>query len=100
MKKVTEAIVRKDASVHKIQFDKEWFYNVEDLEDYLNEDLTGIEAVNLPMEIFGEVMTVKAATWEDVERFLQKEPLENFRGSVFKNKPAEEKKPASKSRKK
>jgi hypothetical protein len=100
MKKVTEAIVRKDASVHKTQFDKEWFYNVEDLEDYLNEDLTGIEAVNLPMEIFGEVMTVKAATWEDVERFLQKEPLENFRGSVFKNKPGEEKKPASKSRKK
>lgn len=100
MKKVTEAIVRKDAAVHKMQFDKEWFYNVEDLEDYLNEDLTGIESVNLPMEIFGEVMTVKAATWEDVERFLQKEPLENFRGSVFKNKPAEIKKPTPKSRKK
>lgn len=100
MKKVTEAIVRKDASVHKIQFDKEWFYSVEDLEDYLNENLSGIESVNLPMEIFGEVMTVKAATWEDVERFLQKELLEEFKGSVFKNKPAAVKKIVGKEKKK
>lgn len=101
MKKITEAIVRKDASVHKIQFDKEWFYAVEDMEDYLNEDLTGVETVSLPMDMFGEILNVKCATWEDIERFLQKEPLENFRGSVFKNPPqTAAKKPATRGRKK
>ncbi|MFP9099187.1 hypothetical protein ACLI09_09045 [Flavobacterium sp. RHBU_24] len=100
MKKITEAIVRKDASVHKIQFDKEWFYSVEDMEDYLNENLAGVETVSLPMDIFGEILSVKCATWEDIERFLQKEPLENFRGSVFKNPPQPAKKPATRGRKK
>jgi len=100
MKKITEAIVRKDASVHKIQFDKEWFYSVEDMSDYLNENLDGVESVSLLMEIFGETLTVKAATWEDIERFLQKEPLEEFKSSVFKNKPAAVKKALSKGKKK
>jgi hypothetical protein len=86
MKKVSEAIVRKDASIHKVQFDRDWFYSLEDMAWFLKEDLTGVEAVSLPMEIFGETMTVKCATWEDIERYLNSEPLEDFKSSVFRNK--------------
>ena len=88
MKKVTEAIIRKDAAINKVQFDKEWFYSIEDMEDFLKEDLSGVETVSLPMEIYGETFTVKCATWEDIERFRQKEPLQEFKGSVFRDKSA------------
>jgi len=86
MKKITEAIVRKDKTVNKLQFDKEWFYSLEDMQDFLNEDLSGVEAVTLPMDIYGEILNVKCATWEDIERFRQKEPLDDFRGSVLRKK--------------
>lgn len=86
MKKLTEEIVRKDASVNKVQFDREWFYSVEDMEDYLNEDLSGVEAVSLPIIIDGGRYFVKCATWEDIIRVLQKEPLEKFKGSVSKKR--------------
>ncbi|MEL1245321.1 hypothetical protein AAEO56_13675 [Flavobacterium sp. DGU11] len=86
MKKITEAIIRKDSNINKVQFDKEWFYSLEDMEDYLKEDLSGVETVTLPMDIYGEIMNVKCATWEDIERFRQKEPLEDFRGSVLRRK--------------
>ncbi len=85
MKKITEAIVRKDKTVNKVQFDKEWFYSLEDMEDFLNEDLSGVEAVTLPMDIYGEILNIKCATWDDIERFRQKEPLEDFRGSVLRS---------------
>jgi hypothetical protein len=86
MKKLTEEIVRKDASVNKVQFDREWFYSVEDMEDYLNEDLSGVEAINLPITIEGTKYLIKCATWEDIMRVLQKEPLENFKGSVSRRR--------------
>lgn len=86
MKKISEMVVRKDSAVNKIQFDKEWFYSIEDIEDYLNENLTGIEYVTLPIVIDGITYDTKCATWEDIERVLQKEPLEDFMGSTFKKK--------------
>ncbi|MGQ3087094.1 hypothetical protein [Flavobacterium sp.] len=43
-----------------------------------------MEYVTLPMDIYGEILDVKCATWEDIERFRQKEPLEDFRGSVLR----------------
>jgi len=96
MKKLREEIVRKDSSVNKVQFDKEWFYSIEDMEDYLNEDLSKVEAITLPMMIDEVEYNVKCATWEDIARALQTEPLEDFRGSVLKNR----KPPAGKGKKK
>ncbi|KGO92872.1 hypothetical protein [Flavobacterium subsaxonicum] len=86
MKKITEAMIRKEATINKIQFDKEWFYAVDDVADFLNEDFTGIETVTLPIIIDGESYNMLCATWEDFERIRQKEPLEDFRGSVLRNK--------------
>jgi hypothetical protein len=91
MRKVNEQELRKDSTVNKVQFDKEWFYSLEDMEDYLKEDLSGVEYIHLPMMIDEVKYTVKCATWEDIKRALQQEPLEDFRGSVLKNrKPPQE----------
>ncbi|RZJ74054.1 MAG: hypothetical protein EOO45_09630, partial [Flavobacterium sp.] len=64
MKKVNEAELRKDSSVNKVQFDKEWFYSIEDMEDYLKEDLSAVEYINLPITIDGEEYITRCATWE------------------------------------
>jgi len=99
-RKVNEEILRKDSSVNKVQFDKEWFYSVKDMADYLSEDLNGVEYVTLPMVIDELTYNVKCATWEDITRFLQKESLEDFRGSVLRNKSLLTGKAAPKGRKK
>jgi len=85
MKKISEAILQKDTTINKVQFDREWFYSVKDMEDYLNENLAGVEYVHLPVDIDGIKYNVKCATWEDIQRVRQKEPLEDFKGSVLKN---------------
>jgi len=98
-RKVNEEILRKDSSVNKVQFDKEWFYSVKDVADYLIEDLNGVEYVTLPMVIDELTYNVKCATWDDITRFLQKEPLEDFRGSVLRDKSLLTAKAAPKGRK-
>lgn len=67
-------ILLKDASVHKVQFDKEWFFDLKDMEDYLNEDLSGVEFIHLPFKFDEEIVETKCATLEDIER-LRREKL-------------------------
>lgn len=86
IKKLTEAVVRKDSSVNKVQFDREWFYVIEDMEDYLNEDLSKAESVTLPVTVDGVTFTAKCATWEDITRALETEPLGDFKSSVSRKK--------------
>ena len=69
-KKLKEAIVLKDASVKKVQFDKIWFFDLKDMEDYLNEDLDGVEFIHLPFVVEEEKIDTKCATIEDIERYL------------------------------
>lgn len=88
MKKIKEALLRKESSINKVQYDKEWFYSIKDMAYYLNEDLTGVEYIHLPMVIDGVTFTVKCATWEDIQRILQKEPLQDFKSSTLRNKTA------------
>lgn len=92
MKKISEIVVRKDSNIHKVQFDKEWFYCIKDVEDFLKEDLSAVEAISLPMMIYGEETIVKCATWEDIERARVAEPLEDFRSSVARKKSGNDKK--------
>lgn len=86
MKKLTEAVLQKDTTVNKIQFDKEWFYSVEDLEDYINEDLSGVESVTLPIVFDGVKYPTRCTTWEDMVRYLEKDPVAGFRDSVLENR--------------
>ncbi len=69
IKKLKEAILLKDASVKKVQFDRYWFYDLKDMSDYLNEDLTGVEYIQLPFLVDDEMISTKCATLEDIERF-------------------------------
>jgi hypothetical protein len=69
IKKLKEAILLKDASVKKVQFDRYWFYDLRDMSDYLNEDLTGVEYIQLPFLVDDEMISTKCATLEDIERF-------------------------------
>ncbi|MFP9113252.1 hypothetical protein ACLI1A_04880 [Flavobacterium sp. RHBU_3] len=92
MKKITEALMRKDASVRKLQFDREWFYAIDDVADYLGEDLSGVETVTLPVIVDGESYNEKCATWEDIERYRNREPLKDYKGSIFRTPTVEVKK--------
>ena len=40
------------------------------MEDYLNEDLDGVEFIHLPFIVEEEKIDTKCATIEDIERFL------------------------------
>lgn len=68
MKPLVEKLLLKDASIHKVQFDKEWFYNLEDMAFYLKEDLSEVDFIHLPMLVFDEEEIVKCATLEDILR--------------------------------
>ncbi|MFV8332962.1 hypothetical protein ACNQGB_11060 [Flavobacterium sp. XS1P32] len=68
MKPLKEKLLIKDATILKIQFDKEWFYKLDDMAFYLKEDLSEVEFVFLPMIIEGEQEFVKCAAFDDIIR--------------------------------
>ena len=68
MKPLKEKLLIKDATISKIQFDKEWFYKLDDMAFYLKEDLSEVEFVFLPMVIEGEQEFVKCAAFDDIIR--------------------------------
>lgn len=86
MKKIKEEVIKKDTTINKVQFDREWFYAVKDMAEYLNEDLSNVEYVHLPMVIDGEKENVKCATLEDIERARKKELLEDYTSSITRQK--------------
>lgn len=61
-------ILLKEATINKLQFDREWFFHLKDMADHLGEDLSEVEAIHLPFTIEGEVVEAKCATLEDIER--------------------------------
>ncbi|OCB78814.1 hypothetical protein [Flavobacterium crassostreae] len=68
MKPLKENLLRKDATITKIQFDKEWFYKLKDIVWYLNEDLSAIESIYLPITIDGKSELTQCVTFEDILR--------------------------------
>jgi hypothetical protein len=68
MNPLREKLLIKDASIHKVQFDTEWFYSLEDLAFYLKEDLSEVECIYLPMLIDGKNEFIKCCTFEDIIR--------------------------------
>ena len=63
-----EKLLIQDATIHKVQYDTEWFFNLEDMAFYLKEDLSEVEWIYLPMMIEGEQEIVKCCTFEDILR--------------------------------
>lgn len=68
MKPLKEKLLIQDATIHKVQYDTEWFFNLEDMAFYLKEDLSEVECIYLPMMIEGEQEIVKCCTFEDILR--------------------------------
>lgn len=68
MKPIKEKLLIQDATIHKVQYDTEWFFNLEDITFYLKEDLSEVEWIYLPMMIEGEKEIVKCCTFEDILR--------------------------------
>ncbi len=68
MKPLKEKLLVKYATINKVQFDKEWFYKLDDMAFYLKEDLSEVEFVYLPMIIDDEKEFVKCSTFEDIIR--------------------------------
>ena len=63
-----EILLIKEATIHKVQFDTEWFYYIEDLSFFLKEDLSEVDTIYLPMMIFDKKEFVKCCTFEDLLR--------------------------------
>ena len=68
MKPLKENLLIKDATLNKVQFDTEWFFNLDEMSFYLKEDLSEVEFVYLPMIIDGEEEYVKCSSFEDIIR--------------------------------
>ncbi|MGL3000535.1 hypothetical protein [Flavobacterium sp. RSSB_23] len=68
MKPLKEKLLIQDATINKVQYDTEWFFNFEDIAFYLKEDLSEVEWIYLPMMIEGEQEIVKCCTFEDILR--------------------------------
>ncbi len=68
MKPIIEKLLLKDASINKVQYDTEWFYNLEDIAFYLKEDVSAIDYIYLPMIIDEQQEFIKCATFEDILR--------------------------------
>ena len=68
MKPLKEKLLIQVATIHKVQYDTEWFFNLEDMAFYLKEDLSEVEWIYLPMMIEGEQEIVKCCTFEDILR--------------------------------
>jgi len=68
MKPLYEKLLLKEASIHKIQYDKEWFYHLTEMADYLKEDLSEVDYIHLPMIIDDEQEFVKCSTFDEIIR--------------------------------
>ena len=68
MKPLVEKLLLKDASINKVQYDTEWFYNLEDIAFYLKEDVSQVDYIYLPMIIDEQQEFVKCSTFEDILR--------------------------------
>ncbi|MFL9829636.1 hypothetical protein ACSV4D_12400 [Flavobacterium sp. ARAG 55.4] len=68
MRRLKEILLIKDATIHKRQYDKEWFFKFDDVAFYLKEDLSEVEFIYLPIMIDGEEEVVKCCSFKDILR--------------------------------
>lgn len=66
--------------VRKVQFEGEYFFLIEDLSIFLNEDLSDVEGLTLPID--GEYKPT--ATIESIEKGRKREELSDFNKALLK----------------
>lgn len=82
MLKLKKEELLNNQTVKKIQFDNDWYFNVEDVAKAINEDLSNVETITLP--IGGEY--IKTATLENIEKGRKQEELSEFNKALLKMK--------------
>lgn len=83
MKPIKEILLLKDATIHKVQFDIEWFYCLDDLVFYLKEDLSEVDTIYLPMIIDDQEKFIKCCTFEDLLRGRKQIFIDNQGGNIL-----------------
>jgi len=73
-----------DGNISKTQFENEWYFNLEDIASYLEEDLSEVESLDLPLLIEGKRETKPTATFENIEKGRKKEELSDFNKKLLK----------------
>lgn len=68
MTPLNEKLLIKEATINKYLYDKEWFFHLDDMSNFLKEDLSAVEYIYLPMMINEEQEFVKCASFEDIIR--------------------------------
>lgn len=84
IKLLKEEDVLTDKNIRKTQFENEWYFNLEDMASYLEEDLSEVETLELPLLIEGKRQKCKTATIKNIEKGRKKEPLSDFNQKLLK----------------
>ena len=73
-----------DEAIHKTQFENEWYFSLEDMASYLEEDFSEVESLDLPLMIEGKRETKPTATFENIEKVRIREELSDFNKKLLK----------------
>ena len=76
-----EALLQ-ELTVNKVQFDNDWYFDIDSVAQYIKEDLSDVVSVTLPFN--GEYK--KAAKLEDIEQGRKQEELSEFNKALLKMK--------------
>lgn len=84
MKILEKEKLLQNESIHKTEFEQQWYFSLEDMIEYLQEDLSEVEYLELPLLIGGKRKTVKTATFDNIEKSRKKEELSDFNKALLK----------------
>lgn len=75
-----------DKSINKTEFENQWYFSLDDVSKYLEEDLSEVESIELPLLIDGKRKTVKCGIFENIEKGRKRESLSNFNKKLLQAK--------------
>lgn len=76
-----EALLQ-ESTVNKVQFDNDWYFDIESVAQYIKEDLSDVVSIILPFNSEYK----KAATIKDIEAGRKQEELSEFNKALLKMK--------------
>ena len=80
MLKLNKDKLLKETVVNKVEFDNNWYFDVDSVAKFINEDLSDVEGITLPFDKEYK----KAATIEQIEKGRKQEPLSEFNKALLK----------------
>ena len=85
MLRLNKETLLSENTVQKVQFNNDWYFDVESVAAYIKEDLSTVKGITLPFG--GNKVTYKtAAKIEDIEAGRKQEELSEFNKALLKAK--------------